>query len=154
MRGDAAVTLSLQRVPDSGGRRYAGSEMPQNPNDAMWDPRPRLEREAEQVNGGEDVPVEKERREGADRALLGGSGTVMVELESAPGMSPSAAMNVARGLVNFNRETDIIRAVPMGEAGQETFIVRAHVSDDAVVAELERESLVVKVWRDTPIAPF
>lgn len=149
------MTLSLQRAPDSGGRRYAGSEMPQNPNDAMWDPRPRLEREAEQVNGGEDVPVEKERREGADRALLGGSGTVMVELESAPGMSPSAAMNVARGLERLGLTIDEeFGAVPMGEAGQETFIVRAHVSDDAVVAELERESLVVKVWRDTPIAPF
>ena len=67
-----------------------------NPNDAMWDPRPRLEREAEQVNGGEDVPVEKERREGADRALLGGSGTVMVELESAPGKGTTVTITIPR----------------------------------------------------------
>jgi hypothetical protein len=129
--------------------------MPENPNDAMWDPRPRLEREAEHVNGGGDAPAESEHREGVDRELVGESGTVMVELESAPGMSPSAAMTAARTLERPGLTIDEeFGAVPMGEAGHETFIVRAHVSDNALLLELERESRVVKVWRDTPIAPF
>jgi hypothetical protein len=114
--------------------------MPQNPNDAMWDPRPRLE------------PVSEDESSGAPAD----TGGVMVELASSPGMSPVAALDVARrlGLAGFTLDEEF-GATPLGGgAEQQTYVVRGRVDGEEVVAALERDPHVVKVWRDTPIAPF
>lgn len=114
--------------------------MPQNPNDAMWDPRPRLEPLPEGESPG--VPAD--------------TGSVMVELAAGPGMSPVAALDVARRLElpGFTLDEDF-GATPLGDVpDQQTYIVRGHVADEAVVTALEEDSRVVKVWRDTPVAPF
>jgi hypothetical protein len=112
--------------------------MPQNPNDAMWDPRPRL------------GPADESAEAPAD------TGGVLVELAAAPGMSPVAALEVARGLdvAGFTLDEEF-GATPLGGASeQQTFVVRGHVDGDEAVAALERDTRVVKVWRDTPVAPF
>ncbi len=114
--------------------------MPQNPNDAMWDPRPRLER----------VP------EGESPGAPPDTGGVMVELASGPGMSPVAALDVARrlDLEGFTLDEDF-GATPLGGSSDEqTYVVRGHVAEEEVVAALEKDPRVVKVWRDTPVAPF
>lgn len=114
--------------------------MPQNPNDAMWDPRPRLE----------PLPEEESPAAPAD------TGGVLVELASGPGMSPVAALEVARrlDLPGFTLDEDF-GATPLGGSSeQQTFVVRGHVDGEEVVTALEKDPRVVKVWRDTPIAPF
>jgi hypothetical protein len=131
--------------------------MPQNANDAMWDPRPRLEREAEHVDGG-DSPEQRADNEPA--APPEGTGAdndaVLVELASAPGMSQVAALEVGRSLERPGFRLDEgFGATPLGgDPDSQTFVVRGHVSDDVVIRELESDPRVVKVWRDTKIAPF
>ncbi len=128
--------------------------MPLNPNDALWDPRPRLEREAGRVDetgtpaapgrsgpGGRDVPE---------------PGAVLVELVPRPGMSAAAALETVRRLAppGFALDEEF-GAMPLTSgSGEQTFLVRGRVSGEAVVAELERDARVLKVWRDTPVAPF
>lgn len=114
--------------------------MPQNPNDAMWDPRPRLE------------PVSEDESPGAPPD----TGGVMVELASGPGMSAVAAMDVARRLdvQGFTLDEEF-GVTPLGEASaQPTYVVRGQVANKTVVTALESDPRVVKVWRDTPVAPF
>ena len=114
--------------------------MPQNPNDAMWDPRPRLE------------PVP----EGESPVAPPDTGGVMVELASGPGMSPVAALDVARrlDLEGFTLDEEFAATPLGGSSEQQTYVVRGHVADEEVVAALEQDPRVVKVWRDTPVAPF
>ena len=113
--------------------------MPQNPNDAMWDPRPRLE----PVPEGEspEAPVD--------------TGGVLVELASGPGVSPVAALDVARrlDLEGFTLDEEY-GVTPLGDGPEQTYIVRGQVADEAIVTALEKDPRVVKVWRDTPVAPF
>jgi hypothetical protein len=115
--------------------------MPESSNDSLWDPRPRLEREAEHLGAAEDVPPD--------------SGAVLVELAATPGMSPVAALDLGRQLERpgFTLDEEF-GAVPLGDVPQQTFVVRGYVSGDTIVSELERDTRVVKVWRDTPVAPF
>lgn len=113
--------------------------MPQNPNDAMWDPRPRLE------------PLP----EGESPEAPADTGGVMVELASGQGMSPVAALDVARrlGLEGFTLDEEY-GVTPLGDGPEQTYIVRGKVADEAIVTALEKDPRVVKVWRDTPVAPF
>ena len=114
--------------------------MPQNPNDALWDPRPRLVGEAERVDEG--GPAD--------------SGFVLVELAPGPGMSPVAALAVGRSLERPGFSLDEhFGATPLGDDPEhQTFVVRGRISDETVIRDLESDPRVVKVWRDTPIAPF
>jgi hypothetical protein len=114
--------------------------MPQNPNDAMWDPRPRLE------------PVSEDESPEAPAD----TGGVMVELASGPGMSPVAALDVARrlGVEGFTLDEES-GVTPMGAgSGNETYVVKGHVADEKVVTALEQDARVVKVWPDGTVAPF
>ena len=108
-------------------------------NDSMWDPRPRIG--APEPDAAADVPPE--------------TGSVLVELASSAGMSPVAALELGRQLQRPGFTIDEeYGAVPLGDASHQTFVVRGQVSGDAIVQELERDTHVVKVWRDTPVAPF
>jgi len=135
--------------------------MPED-NDSQWDPRPRLAREAEHVDGGDesDRGADKERPE-ADEGETASPprsehGSVLVELAGAPGMSSATALDVARHLEKTGFEIDPeFGAMPFGDAqSPQTFVVRGRVTGDSAIANLERDSRVVKVWRDTPVAPF
>ncbi len=108
-------------------------------NDAIWDPRPRLE----------PVP-ESESSRPVD------AGSVLVELVAASGLSQVAALAVARGLdVAGFRLDEEYGATPLGEGtGQPTYVVRGQVDGEEVVTALERDPRVARVWRDTPVAPF
>ncbi|HZO50712.1 MAG TPA: hypothetical protein VFB26_11240 [Gaiellaceae bacterium] len=130
--------------------------MPPNPNDALWDPRPRLEREAEHVDetGTPAAPGGRRTRPGGEQ--VPGPGAVLVELVPSAGMSAAAALDVGRRLARPGFALDEeFGAMPLtSESGEQTFLVRGRVSGEAVVAELEGDSRVLKVWRDTPVAPF
>lgn len=121
--------------------------MERSANDARWDPRPRLVGEAERVGA-----------DGAPEAGEGGAAgrSVLVELAAAPGMSPAAALRVAHELEGLGMRVDEeYGAVPMGSGGEpQTFVVRAELAGEDAADALERDARVVKVWRDTPIAPF
>ena len=81
---------------------------------------------------------------------------MLVELSGGPGMSPMAAMSTARGLAAAGLALDEdYGAVPLaGEGGATTFVVHGEVAGEEAVQELERQPQVVRVWPDTPIAPF
>ena len=118
---------------------YSKIGMPQNPNDAMWT----------RVPGSSGCPRARARSPA-------GHGGVMVELASGPGMSPVAALDVARrlDLEGFTLDEDF-GATPLGGSSDEqTYVVRGHVAEEEVVTALEKDPRVVKVWRDTPVAPF
>jgi hypothetical protein len=130
--------------------------MGRNENDALWDPRPRLEREAEDVVGRiEDVPGDEEKSPpGSQAAEASGPVSVLVELET-DGSAP-AALDWARGLRERGIEMDEeFGAIPLGGQGQQlTFCVRVELPDRSDIEELEDDPLVVKVWGDPQIAPF
>ena len=108
--------------------------MPQNQNDAMWDPRPRLE------------PVP----EGESPEVPADTGAVLVELAAGPGILPVAALDVARRLElpGFALDEEF-GATPLGEAtSSRRMSLRGHAADEAVVTALEDDPRVVKVWRD------
>lgn len=116
--------------------------MPDAPNDALWDPRPRLEQEAEHGGAGDDAPPD--------------TGFLLVELAAGPGMSAVAAVALGRELerTGFTLDEEF-GATPLGEApGGQSFLVRGRLADETVVAALESDPRVVRVWRDTPVAPF
>jgi hypothetical protein len=146
------VTLS-----DPGTRTYTGS-MGREPNDELWDPRPRLRREAEHVVGRIEDEPEQERAdgEGATRPGQDHPLSVIVELSPSPDLSASSALEWARGLRDRGIQVDEeFGAMPFGGRGQpETFCVRVDVPDRADIDELERDPRVLKVWGDTPVAPF
>lgn len=120
--------------------------MAPNENDRMWDPHPRIP--------GDEPPTGPEP---APRGARGSSRTsVLVELVGGAGMSPMAAMSTARSLAAEGLDIDEdYGAVPMaGEAGHTTFVVHGEVAGEDAVRDLERRPEVVRVWKDTPIAPF
>lgn len=81
---------------------------------------------------------------------VGGRDGVMLEVEAHPGMSAQDALAVARRLPNFVVDEDF-EPVPMGQGtGSPTYIVRGTAADDVDPGDVP----VVRVWRDTPIAPF
>jgi hypothetical protein len=142
--------------------------MSSDENDALWDPRPRLPHEEEHVDGAPDEDIEREAEppveptemeagDAADEPVEGSEArSVLVELAGGTGMSPASAQTVARDLESLGFELDESDPpVPMG-GGQEpmTFVVRGVVHDERTVEALEHDSRVVKVWGDTPIAPF
>jgi hypothetical protein len=131
--------------------------MGRSENDALWDPRPRLQREEEHVVGRiENVPEEEAADATAGRQAEDASGplSVLVELESN-GSAP-AALDWARGLQERGIEVDEeFGAIPLGSQGQSrTFCVRVELPDRSQIAELEEDPRVVKVWGDSQIAPF
>jgi hypothetical protein len=86
----------------------------------------------------------------------GGTGTVLVELSAAPGSTPVSVMSVARSLksAGFTVDEDY-GVIPIQEEGPEdAFIVRGELRGSATTDQLEQLPGVVRVWRDTPIAPF
>jgi hypothetical protein len=99
----------------------------------MWDPRPRLGDDGEPVA---DSPTD--------------TSSVLVELA---GSSAEEAMQLGRSLASAGFRLDAeYDAVPMhGE--QTTFVLRGEI-DGGRIADLEGQPAVVRVWRDTPIAPF
>lgn len=121
--------------------------MAPNDNDRLWDPHPR-------IAGDQPVP-EQPARSPAPRSR-GAARSVLVELAGGPGMSPMSAMSTARSLEASGLAVDEdYGAVPMaGQSGETTFVVHGEVADDGTVADLERHPQVVRVWPDTPIAPF
>jgi hypothetical protein len=137
-------------------------------NDALWNPRPQLEREAEHVEGtldeaepadspevAEDQAEEDAQDAPQDEPTTEGR-SVLVEIGGGPGMSQAAAQTVARELVALGFELDEDDPpVPMGGREQpQTFVVRGVVADDRVLEALEHDPRVVRVWGDTPIAHF
>ena len=121
--------------------------MAPNENDRMWDPHPRI--------AGDEPQPEPPPARGQARRAGGSRRSVLVELAGGPGMSPMAAMSTARGLEASGLALDEdYGAVPMvAKGGETTFVVHGEVDDEAV-QDLERHPQVVRVWRDTPIAPF
>lgn len=118
-----------------------------NENDRLWDPHPR-------IAGDEPAPEPAPAPRGTRGA--GGTRGVLVELAGGAGMSPMAAMSTARSLAASGLAVDEeYGAVPMaGEGGETTFVVHGEVPDDDAVRNLEEHPQVVRVWKDTPIAPF
>ena len=132
-------------------------------NESLWDPRPRLAREADRVGADGEAEHEagEEQREPEtdDPASSPGpsaAGSVLVELRAARGMSPASALDVARRLDKPGFDVDEeFGAMPLGgDSGERTYVVRGRVADDAVVSDLEGDPRVAKVWGDTPVAPF
>src|SRR4051794_30300076 len=84
-------------------------------------------------------------RRGADQPAA-----VLVELAAS---SPDEVRERTRSLAahGFTVDADY-EPVPM-QGEQPTFIVRGTI-DDSRIADLEAVPGVVRVWRDTPIAPF
>jgi hypothetical protein len=81
--------------------------------------------------------------------------TVLVELAGGPGMSPVAAAVVARSLAYAGFEVDeAADVVPVRSDGGENYVVTGTVADAEAERALEARPEVVKVWRDSPIAPF
>jgi hypothetical protein len=121
--------------------------MSPNENDRMWDPHPR-------IAGDEPEPDPAT----APRRARGGGGSkgVLVELAGGAGMSPMAAMSTARSLAASGLALDEdYGAVPMaGQGGETTFVIHGEVADDDTLGVLEQHPQVVRVWKDTPIAPF
>jgi hypothetical protein len=130
--------------------------MPQNANDAMWDPRPRLVREADHVNGGDSEGAPAEQKTAETTTPTQDPDVVLVELASDVGMSPTAAVGIGRSLEALGFALDEeFGAIPLRNGPEdESFLVRGRVSDPAAIDALERDPRVVKVWRDTPVAPF
>ncbi len=116
-----------------------------NENDRLWDPHPRIAGDEAEAD-----PAPPRSRGG------GGMRGVLVELAGGAGMSPMAAMSTARSLAASGLALDEeYGAVPMtGEGGETTFVIHGEVPDDVAVHDLELHPQVVKVWKDTPIAPF
>ncbi len=107
-------------------------------NDSVWDPRPRIVRPGE-PRDDEITPPE--------------TATVMVEVGGNSASSEVDALRVARTLESVGFEIDEeYGAVPM-ESGR-SFVVRGRIRDEQVMDTLSARHEVVKVWRDTPIAPF
>lgn len=87
--------------------------------------------------------------------------SVMLEMRSDPGMSPSlgAAMapELAGGALRLDPE---FVPVPMGGGGEgmaatpQTYVLRGTVADEDELRALEADPQVLHVWRDTPIEPF
>ncbi|MFP5318918.1 MAG: hypothetical protein ACLGI2_11585 [Acidimicrobiia bacterium] len=121
--------------------------MAPNDNDRLWDPHPRI---------AGDEPAHEQPAPPPARRGRGAARSVLVELAGGPGTSPMSAMSTARSLEASGLAVDEdYGAVPMAaEGGQTTFVVHGEVADDGTVADLERHPEVVRVWPDTPIAPF
>ena len=129
----------------------------------MWDPRPRRQ-------GEPPVTADEPQRadpDDADRAAADdpsppepvvaaaeddGGMSVLVELAGGAGMSAVGATIAARGLGAGFVLDEEYGAVEL-DAGR-TYIVRGSVGSDRDVRALEARPDVVRVWRDTPIAPF
>jgi subtilisin family serine protease len=100
-----------------------------------------------------------------------GKVAVLIEMRALPGAARSAALGAAGAMGIPGLEVDpAFTPVPMsqpappgGDGGAralssragagDTIVVRALV-DEAAIADVERQPDVVRVWRDTPIAPF
>jgi hypothetical protein len=82
--------------------------------------------------------------------------TVLVELAGGLGMSTVAASAVARALIPLGFEPDESADVVSvrGDGGVENYIVTGTVTDAEAEEAIEARPEVVKVWGDSPIAPF
>ena len=113
----------------------------------------RAGREDEPGGGGEAVAGE----------AGGGTTPVLVELRVQHGTPPNIAMGMASQIDTAGfRVDESFEAVPMGSpaaaadlgaAPPETVVVRGMVAEGDIPA-LEARPEVVRVWRDTPVAPF
>jgi subtilisin family serine protease len=105
------------------------------------------------------------RKASAKKASEGGGGgkiQVLVEMRVPQGTPSAFAMAAAAEMPGFETDHEF-SAVPMrneasegmsfSEGAEETVIVRGSVDEDKL-AELESRADVVRVFRDTPIAPF
>jgi subtilisin family serine protease len=90
--------------------------------------------------------------------------SVLVELRIPVSEAAVNAMNVAAGFTASNFQLDSSyepipvyaspdQAAELASAGEQTVIVRGTI-EAGKIAELEAQPNVVKVWMDTPIAPF
>lgn len=86
----------------------------------------------------------------------GGRRKVLVELAGGPGMSRVAAAAVARSLASVGFEIDDSADVVSvrGGGGVENYIVTGTVAGAGAEHAIEVRPEVVKVWGDSPIAPF
>ena len=112
--------------------------MPQNPNDALWDPRPRLGGHPESPDAEAESPL-----------------SVLVELAPSEGQSEASALTIARALGDRGFDVDEeYGAVPLGSGSGQTLCVRGVVPGEETIPDLESDPRVLRVWRDTKIAPF
>ena len=90
--------------------------------------------------------------------------TVLVELRVKRGITPAFTMEMASGIISPSFQLDSeyepvsvkpspTQEVALAAAEEETVIVRGTIDEDKI-SELEAQPNVVKVWRDTRIAPF
>lgn len=85
--------------------------------------------------------------------------SVLVEMRAAAGLSPSLGLSTAEGLAGGLQLDSEFAPVPMtsqdeGMAGGGTYIVRGTVASEGDLKQLEADPQVLRVWKDTPIAPF
>jgi hypothetical protein len=79
---------------------------------------------------------------------------VLVEFAASPGASRDAIVSHALEIEGLQVD-ESFGAIPMGErTGSPSFVVRAQVTGESVIRDLESRSDVVSVFRDAPIAPF
>lgn len=89
--------------------------------------------------------------------------SVLLEMRAQPGMSPSLGQNEALSLAEGALQLDPeFVPVPMGgeagaesfAAGPQTYILRGTVGTEDELRQLESDPQILRVWRDTHIAPF
>ena len=87
--------------------------------------------------------------------------SVLLEMRAAPGMSPILGMNSAPALAGgaLTLDPEFVPVAMGGEAEAmaglpQTYILRGTVESEDQLRALEADPQVLRVWKDTPIAPF
>ncbi len=90
--------------------------------------------------------------------------SVLIEMRAAPGMAPTLGHRMAEGLGGGALRLDPEFApVPLAAPGvaeermfaaPESYVLRGTVADEGELRALETDPQVLRVWKDTPIAPF
>lgn len=82
--------------------------------------------------------------------------TVLVELHAPPVTAPLHNLALGRALPGFTVD-ESFDPVPMAagpDGGGPTVIIRGSVADQDAEEQIRQRPDVVRVWTDTPIAPF
>lgn len=106
----------------------------------------------------------KEKKQFKQQVQSDGKQPVLVEMRVQKGAGGALAMQATAGIEVPSFELDSnFEAIPispppnqaaaLAAANEETIVVRGFIEEDKI-AELELQPNVVKVWKDTPIAPF
>ena len=82
--------------------------------------------------------------------------TVLVELHTPPVTAPLDLLALGRALPGFTPDEDY-QPVPMAqgpEGGGPTVVIRGTAESSEALQRIQERPEVVRVWRDTPIAPY